>query len=331
MHTLNFHISEIPLSLRTHAESLFAIYQNYFRYYQLSVIPCSQSPQLLRLKLIAELPPQSSYLPPDAKLLSQIGELQFWEAEKRSHTQYFLRTNVTLFRVEPARGKLVGLIAKDALHSQNLLANTYTFTAILLLLRWQARYHLHTAAIISPQEKLYLICGAQRAGKTTLTTALGVSGWQAISDDGILVQADDQGLARLQAFKRDFHIAADLLQKWEALRNTASLHNYFDRACINGLELFGARNLADELFTKVDYVIFPQITDAPQSALTPLAPSEALHRLIGQSMFFPLWTEHTRQQISWLTQLVKSTEFFQLRAGTDIWENPLSAARVLPD
>lgn len=329
MHTLNFHISAIPLSLRTHAESLFAIYQNYFRYYQTSTIPCPQSPQLLRLKLIAELPEQSSCLPPSAKLLSQIGELEFWEAERRGHTQYFLRTNVTLFRIEPMRGKIVGLIAKDALSFPNLLANTYTFTAILLLLRWHARYHLHTAAIISPRENLYLICGAQRAGKTTLTTALGVSGWQAISDDGVLVQADENGSARVQAFKRDFHIAAELLQKWEALRSTSSLHNYFDRACINGLELFGAKDLANEFFTKVDYVIFPQIADSPQSSLAPLAPSEALHRLIGQSMFFPLWTEHTRQQMSWLTQLVKSAKFFQLQAGTDIWENPLRAAKIL--
>jgi hypothetical protein len=159
--------------------------------------------------------------------------------------------------------------------------------------------------------------------------ALGVAGWQAISDDGILLQANEQGQAVAYAFKRDFHIAAELLKKWSGLHKAVSRHNYFDRACVDGLDLFQARQLAEIPFTRVARVLFPQITGESKSRLEPMSSSEAIHQLIGQSMFFPLWREHTQRQITLLTALVKEASFYRLLAGTDIWESPACAGELL--
>jgi hypothetical protein len=324
--TFHFQLCGLPVSLSTSSSSLFQLYADYFRYYPRPLAKPAAASLQFRLQ-IRNSPPPDKWLPAEAELLSHVGQVRFWRHPQRE--QFYLQTATTLFRVDPQRGRTVGLLSEAALHAPNLLANTYTFVALLLLLRWHARYHLHTAAVVSPREQLHLICGGQRAGKTTLTTALGVSGWQPISDDGVLLQANEQGKAQMVAFKRDFHIATELLQHWPALQHVPSRHAYFDRSCIDGLRLFKARALADQPFTRVERVLFPIITGEPESHLEPLPPSEALRQLIEQSVFFPLWPQHTARQMQLLTALMKDTAFYRLHAGTDIWANPQRAVELL--
>lgn len=330
----SFQICGLPISLTTSSASLLQLYSDYFRYYR-TPLPREADPATIPLKLhltlTPSLPAQEKLIPTDAEFIAQSGRVSFWRGQKRGREQFFFQTDITFFRVEPARGQAIGFISAAALQSPHLLANTYTFVILLLLLRWHGRYHLHTAAVISPRESLYLICGAPRAGKSTLTTALAVSGWQAISDDGILLQATEQGQAAAYAFKRDFHIAAELLRKWKGLRQAVSRHNYFDRACVDALDLFQTKSLAELPLTRATRVIFPEITGAAKSRLEPLPPSEAIHRLIEQSMFFPLWREHTQKQMSLLAAFVKEASFLRLLAGTDIWENPACAGELLAE
>ena len=317
----SFQICGLPVSLATSSALLLKLYADYFRYYS-SPLPReavrTTVPLKLQLTLTPLLPAQEKLIPTDAEFIAQSGQVSFWRGQKRGREQFFFHTDITFFRVEPERGHAIGFISAAALQSPHLLANTYTFVILLLLLRWHGRYHLHTAAVISPRESLHLICGAPRAGKSTLTTALAVSGWQAISDDGILLQATEQGQAAAYAFKRDFHIAAELLRKWKGLRQAVSRHNYFDRACVDALDFFQTKPLAELPFTRATRVIFPQITGEAKSRLESLQPSEAIHRLIEQSMFFPLWSEHTQKQMTLLAAFVKEASFLRLLAGMDI-------------
>lgn len=279
------------------------------------------------MKLQATLPDKINFQ--CAKLISQAGIVEFWRTSEQSRERFYLKTNVSIFRLTPEIGRVVGIISAAALQSPNLLVNTYTFAALQLMLRRFQRYHLHTAAVISPGKKLHLICGGQRAGKTTLTTALGVAGWQPISDDGVLLQEREPEKPCLQAFKRDFHLTSELLQQWPELRHVTSRHDYQDRSCINGLELFATEKLADDFFAHVDSIIFPTITDEPESRLEAISASAALPLLMEQSMYFPLWQEHTKLQIKLLAELVQDTSCFRLLAGRDIWENPHCAAVLL--
>jgi hypothetical protein len=79
----------------------------------------------------------------------------------------------------------------------------------------------------------------------------------------------------------------------------------------------------------VQCLLFPEITGEKESFLEPLSPGEALRRLIQQSMFFPLESAHTQTQLTLLTALVKEASCHRLKAGTDIWENPLAAGQLL--
>ncbi len=328
MALLNFDLSGISVSIATHSPQLLELYADYFRYYSPAVFAYSKNPLIrIELKLQTTLP--DGIIDQDAKLISQAGIVEFWRTSEQSRERFYLKTNVSIFRLTPETGRVVGIISVAALNSPNLLVNTYTFAALQFMLCRFQRYHLHTAAVVSPDKKLHLICGGQRAGKTTLTTALGVAGWQPISDDGVLLQEREPGKPCLQAFKRDFHLTSELLQQWPELRHVISRHDYQDRSCLNGLELFAAGTLADNFFTQVNCIIFPTITDEPESRLETLSASAALPLLIEQSMYFPLWPEHTKLQIKLLSELVKDASCFRLLAGRDIWENPHCAAVLL--
>ena len=169
---------------------------------------------------------------------------------------------------------------------------------------------------------MYLICGAQRAGKSTLTAAFGVAGWNPISDDGIILHRDARGNAQFEAFKREFHLSTELLKKWEGLHGLTSRHDYFDRSCIDGLNYFSSLELANQSYQKFDAVIFPMISGEEKSSLESISPSVAIQKMIGQSMYFPLGIKRVGHHFELLSKLCDSAKFYRFLAGKDIWDNP---------
>ena len=334
MPSWGFEICGETVAVVTPSAYLLSLCQSYFRFYREvapELLSQSEQPIRLRLKLVTSSARLERLIPAGAEFVGQQEITTIWKISRRGKDQFYFHFNFgnALIRVEPVSGRIVGIISQDALDWPHLMVNTYVFMTLMLALRGRGVYHLHTAAVLSPAQRLTLICGGQRAGKTTLTTALGVAGWHPISDDGMVLRATAQGHAELQVFKRDFHLAAALLQQWEALRKVEVRYFYHDRACVDGLTFFQTAPLSKATFTQVDQVLFPQITGEQQSRLEPLPKSEALRRLIGQSMFFPLGRTHTQAQLVLLTALVKDASFYRLCAGTDLWENPHQAGTLL--
>ncbi len=328
----SFAICGVTVSCFTSSDYLLQLCQSYFRFYP-TASPASrlESTVQVHLKLVTSPGDLKRLLPADAEFIGQQEITTIWKTSRRGRERYYFHFNFgkALFRVEPSRGRIVGVISAEALQAPHLMVNTYVFMTLMMALRWCGIYHLHTAAVVSPEQRLALICGTQRAGKTTLTVALGLAGWQPISDDGVVLRTLSAGGTALEAFKRDFHVAAALLQKWEALRSSEVRYFYHDRACLDGLTFFQSQQLADSRFTQVDHVLFPEITGEKESSLEPLSAGEALHRLIAQSMFFPLERKHTQAQMALLSTMVKQASCYRVRAGTDIWENPKIAASLL--
>jgi hypothetical protein len=329
-----FEICGVTVAIVTRSPDLLSLCQNYFRFYRniaQQPLPPVPSPIKLRLKLVNSTSSLGDLIPAGAEYVGEQEITTIWKTLRRGREQFYFHFSFgnALFRVEPANGKIVGMISPDAFESPHLMVNTYVFMTLMLALRGRGVYHLHTAAVLSPEQQLMLICGGQRAGKTTLVTALGVAGWHPISDDGLVLRAASRDRAELQACKRDFHLAAVLLQQWEALQAIAVKYFYHDRACVDGLAFFQTAQLSDSTFSRVDRVLFPQITGEAKSWLEPMPKSEAIRRLIGQSMFFPLGREHTQAQLAVLTTLTKRASFDRLWAGKDFWEDPQQAALLL--
>jgi hypothetical protein len=334
MDEIYFELSGVPVRLASSSPPLAAIFADYFRYYT----PQAAAPGLtparegltVTMEIAPDLPPPERFAPAGAEFMAESGSLRMWREDPGGRERFYFHAGVAAYRVEPGRGRLEAFIGPAALDASHLLANTYTLFPLLLLLRARSRYHLHAAAVISPRDRLYLICEGPRAGKSTLTAALGLAGWKPIADDSLFLH-EDGGEARLSAFKRDFHLGLEVLGRWPELSGAAKRYFYHDRAAVAGLEFFGARELAEAARSRVDAVIFPQITGEGQSRLEPLPAGEALLTLAEQSLFFPLWREHTARHFDLLARLSRGAAFYRLLAGTEILAEPRSPAQVLEE
>ncbi|MGE0127730.1 MAG: hypothetical protein AB7U82_06600 [Blastocatellales bacterium] len=345
MPAVHLNISEVPVIISANSPRLIRLFADYFRYYDPEIEASADgrdclhaqdgiAPLVIELKVRRELPPREKLIPPRAELFSQTGVVRLWreqiEAQSAEATErFYFDLGVAAFRVEPRLNRAIGLIAPQALEYPHILANTYALFALLLLLRSRNLYHLHAAAVVSPQDELWLICGSQRSGKTTLTTALGIAGWRPVSDDSLLISFDGEA-PRVAALKKYFHIGDELLARWRQLDGIARRHQYLDRTCVQGLEFFGTERLTEMRFREIDHIVLPEITGEKQSRVEPIPRGEALLRLAEQSMFFQLWPEHTRRQWEALTKLTATASCHRLLAGRDILDDPLRAAEITP-
>ncbi|MBI1764412.1 MAG: hypothetical protein HYR56_23545 [Acidobacteria bacterium] len=306
---------------------------DYFRYYQPeSKTTSAATPALqLTLEFCETLPGRESLLPDKARLFSHTGALRLWHTavtEGGEASQFYFDAGVAAFHLDTAAGCGTGYITPAALEIPRILANTYTLFPLLLLLRARGVYHLHAAAVLSPAGQLCLFPGSPRAGKTTLTTALGLAGWQPLADDSLLL--DTQGGAlRCWPLRKEFHVDEQLLARWPQLAAASVRHRYLGRACVGALEFFGTEELAQQPFAKVAAIVLPQITELAHSRLESVPASAALLKLAEQSVYLQLWRAHTARQFAGLAQLMQNARAFRFHSGRDLWQEPQVAAAVL--
>jgi hypothetical protein len=325
-----------PVVITTRSEPLIEIFRDYFRYYHPQLINPHSQPATpaalitLKIELEQSMPAREALIPPTAALISQAGIVELWrqpETTAQSESFYFY-TPLAAFCVAPERGLIEGLIIPQALDVAHILTNTWALFALLLALRFRRVYHLHAAAAVSPDDKLYVLCGGQRSGKTTLTTALGLSGWKPVSDDSLLISGR-QWQAQLTALRKSFHLSIEAQSVWKELAGMETQPRDADRSSAAALEFFGTVELAESVFKRIDYVILPQITGEDSSRLARVTASEAILRLAEQSIFFPLWPAQTSEQMNLLTQLAAHASCHRLLAGCDLLADPRRASSLL--
>ncbi|MGE0883365.1 MAG: hypothetical protein AB7P14_07465 [Blastocatellales bacterium] len=339
MPALTLAICGCPVLISASSPRLIRLFADYFSYYNpqhfSATVQHSSSAEKLsalkiELKMCDLLPRRETIIPADAQLFSQTGVVSLWSDKKTEGNarRFYFHLGTAAFLVDVGSGEAVGLVTPQAMQYPHILANTYALFALLLMLRSRCLYHLHAAAIVSPEDELWLICGAQRAGKTTLTAALGLAGWRPVSDDSLLV-GNDENSAWLTPLKKYFHISDALLSLWPSLDGITRHHQYLDRTCVGGLEFFRTLDLAETKFRKIDHIVLPQIVDEQTSRIEALSPGQALLRLAEQSMFFQLWRDHTANQWQWLNELAAKSRCHSFFSATDLMNDPQTAARVL--
>jgi hypothetical protein len=328
MHRLDLTICGVPIHLSTGSTRLVRLFADYFRYHEPRINDQAVANGAIELELRPrrELPPRERLIPAGAQLVAQTGVARFWRDE--AGERFYFDFGAAAFRVEAETRRAIGLIAPEAFQLPQVLANTYTLLPLLLLLRARQVYHLHAAAVLSPRDELWLLCGRQRSGKTTLATALGLAGWRPISDDSLLLHFDGAA-PRLSALQKDFHISNELFDRWPALRHVPRRHQYLDRSCVHGVGFFGATEPASRSFDGVDCIVLPRIVKEEPTRLAPIAKSETLRMLAEESVFFQIWPEHTRRQWEALTRLARSARSCQFLSGAEILRHPETITRFL--
>lgn len=330
MPTINLVLAGIPLQIETRSAALIDLFKDYFCYYSPQNSGHSTGTDSLRLELICpeRFPTLAEWLPQSARLISETGVLRLWDDPTSESGTWYFHTEVAAFRVDLATSEVTGLVSPQAFDYPHILANTYAMFPLLLLLRDRGHYHLHAAGVISPRGRLWLISGSQRSGKTTLTTALGLAGWQPISDDSLLMSMVG-GSLRIEALRKYFHLGNGLLDRWPSLGNLERRHRYLDRTCVPAIQYFGASIAAAQTYGKVDYLLFPRITGEMTSRIEEISPGNALLTLGEQSVYLQVWREHTIRQWNGLEKIVRGSRSFSLESGTDLLTDPLIPARFL--
>lgn len=334
MPALQLTISGIYVTLTTGSPDLAAIFADYFRYHISShpdLSPSQAEYSLIEIELIpvAVLPDRGAFLHSGAEQVSRTGAVELWRNEAPDGERFFFLTPGASYEIDPLEGRIRGFVSRDGIGLPHILANTWTLFPLLLALRARGRYHLHAAAVLSPRNDLWLICGPQRSGKTTLATALGLAGWSPIADDSVILREHGRGLS-IEPLRKRFHVSRDLFELWSEHSLGREAVVYGDRVCLEGLERFSSLAAADQFYNRVYGIVLPEIINGQQlSQLTPVSIGEGLIGLAEESTFFPIWSDHVRRHWELLSLVALRARSFRLSAGRDILDDPRRAAALL--
>ncbi len=329
MPAIQFHFHGSLIVIEADEAQWLTHYEDYFRAYApVTALPITDALRVeLRAAHLAKRPTESQL-----ERLTQTGIVSLWRDLNAAETLW-LYAGATTFEIHPQSGRAIGYLDETALAMPPILTNTYSLFALLLLLRWRGVYHLHAAAAQLPDGRSCWIAGAQRSGKTTLVTALGLAGWKPLADDSLLLTWRDEQVV-WQPMRKAFHLGNDVLARWQARLNGLNAQpRYADRHSVAALEFFHTQQLAAQSYSTVDLVLFPQVQPLTRTTIAPLTASEALRRLAEQSTFFALWKAQTARQ--WRALLEATTtarcfdQCFVLASGEDVLSAPERVAALI--
>jgi hypothetical protein len=207
------------------------------------------------------------------------------------------------------------------------------FTSITVLismvaaLRYRGLFHLHGAAVVSPNGRRVLIPGTGGAGKTTLALALVRAGWSYLSDDAVLLR---DGSPAVIGLPREFHVAPATAAAMPemAAHLGSTIEPGSSKRAVDAARLFPERRV--EAMDAPEVVAFPAVEDRAESVLEPLAAADAMGLAIESSTLVAVDGMARREEhFAALRALVDGAECFAMRSGRDVLEAPEKVATLL--
>lgn len=153
-------------------------------------------------------------------------------------------------------------------------------------------------------------------------------GWQYLSDDALLLRRTGPQVEAL-TLRQACYLDAEASLDWVTVpgaevRNTAGRRRW-------RVEIERAYPTQSVARCLPQVLLFPEIVPQPHSTLQPLAPVEAVRRLLGQSGLQVFDRATMGQHLQGLVDLVQQTVSFALRAGRDLHQQPGRLASLLQE
>ena len=295
---------------------------------------------------------------PTSQLLTSFGHVQVWQTAQGWH----YTCGRTHIQIEAGQAQAVGYLAAD--FGDYLLAEQRGFwqSIFFVLARRAGCYFLHANALCPPPTERaatgpdtgVLLVGDCGAGKTTLSLSLIKAGWRYVGDDSVMLQMVDNAAGTPAgkgpdqfpdtelsvAPSRQVGVAVHAVRRgFACTAQTAARWPWLAPLLANGPALDGRKTLVDlDHLDPTSFVpacwprllLFPRISGAAQSQVTPLTRTQSFTALLGQPNNGLLMEPTlTPALLSLFQTLVAQTYGYQLDLGWDVFTQPAQVSALL--
>lgn len=205
--------------------------------------------------------------------------------------------------------------------------------ALAAALRRRGLFELHSGAVIDPESGHgVLIIGSSGSGKSTLTVQLAAAGWPFMTDDVLLLSAEDAAvkawpLRRCFAITSETFTASNFLTSHPALdyMHTQSGDKKNDKT-----QFFphGVFNSEFKQQCTPHTLFFSELSGADCSSVLQLSAAETMARLIRMSPWSCYDRSTAPEHLAVLSTLVKQSRGYALFAGKDLLDPGVSAKLI---
>jgi hypothetical protein len=241
----------------------------------------------------------------------------------------YLTDGSSLLHLQPLQGRGDAQLTPAFFAKPLILQLNFWAFGLVKLLRPRGIYSLHAAGVVTSKGLGLLIIGESNSGKSTLAIGLVRQGWGYLSDDALLLRHQADGAEAL-AFRKHFYVNAGAAAAYADLPlGEEMLDNAGGRKQRVRIEAAYPGQYMPGCIPRV--LLFSRIVPCPYSTLRPLDRPSALGHLLVQSG--PQWFDRgtMAQHLELLKRLMQQSAVYELRAGLDLYQNPLTLVRLLAE
>lgn len=245
-----------------------------------------------------------------------------------SSDSYHLNCGASRIVLDVRRSRGSGYLAPEFWELPLVQQRQFFMKVVILLLHGRGGYSVHANGIAWNEDGA-LIVGCSGSGKTTLTLGLIQAGARCLGDDALLLRAMGDHV-RAYALRRGFACTAENATQFpllaDALVDAPVLRDH--------KKLLALETLWPACFTPhctPRLILFPEITNAPHTRLTPLNPAQTLCAILEQDFALLLDATLAHQHLALLNQLVRQARGYRLHSGRDVYAEPARVAALLQD
>ena len=254
-------------------------------------------------------------------------EIDVWDAPEGM----LLRHNDATVAVHPDAGRAEGQVHPALFEDRDRGERDPLFHLVVLslvvLLRHRGWFPLHAAALT--RDGHGVLCPAQSGqGKTTITLSLLRYGWAALSDDTVLLRAEDDRV-NAHSFRRSLCVDPGAAEPFPELHGPDWPRSLSDASKwrVEIDQLYPGQSAS---VCTPRLLVLPTIADAPMSRIEPIGIKPALEQLLRQTAFFLTPAPRVADRhLAVLRRLVNQSWTYRLHAGRDILNDPRTVHTLL--
>lgn len=242
---------------------------------------------------------------------------------------FYLGDGSSLFHLHAVKRAGDVYLAPSFFHTSLLLQRNFWAFILLKLLRRIGIYSLHSAGVVTKEGLGLLIVGEPGSGKSTLAIGLIRQGWGYLTDDAVLLRFQPEGVRAL-AFRKNFYVNAGAAADYADLRLGEEVPDTSGgrKRRVRIEKSYPGQHVVGCM---PRLLLFSRIVPYPQSTLLPLDRLSALRNLLAGSGPQLFDKSTMAQHLEVLKKLVGQAATYELRAGLDLYHNPIKLVHLLKE